>query len=156
MAFSKVFNNGSWNVRGVMLKLNDTEVVLARKKVDICEIQGTKTDSVEENKSSPSNRIFLDTKGSKQLGMGFLVNKSLKVSSTNLMNERISRLRVAKKDKFKSKSTPTGDKIFGTNKKQVNSLSKIFMPATWESHTAKKNSLIDDFYIDLHKAIKGF
>ena len=38
-AFSKLFNMGSWNVRGVLPKLNDIEVVLARKENHISGIQ---------------------------------------------------------------------------------------------------------------------
>ena len=101
-----------------MPKLNNIEVVLARKKVYICEIQESKTDSVDKNKNSPSDRIFLDRKVNKQLRMGFLVKKSLTVTSTNLVNDRLSTLTVTKKDKFKSKSEPTGVKIFRSKKKQ--------------------------------------
>ena len=118
MAFFKVFNIGSWNVHGVLPKLNDIEVLLARKKFEICEFQKSKTHSVEENKNSPSNRIFLDKKGNKQLGMGFLVNKSLKVTSTNMVKKRIFTLTVTKKDKFKSKSTPPGVKLYKIKQKQ--------------------------------------
>ena len=53
MVFSQLFNNGSWNVLGVMPKVNDIKVVLARKKVDICGTQESKTDSVGENKTAP-------------------------------------------------------------------------------------------------------
>ena len=66
-----------------MPKLNDIEVVLARKKVDMSEIQESKT---EENKNKHSNRIFLDRKANKQMGMGFLVNKSRNLTGTNLVN----------------------------------------------------------------------
>ena len=51
MAFYKVFNIGPRNVRGVRPKLNDIEVVLAQKKVDICGIQEFQTDLVEQKKS---------------------------------------------------------------------------------------------------------
>ena len=72
-----------------MPKLNGIKVVLARKKVDIG-IQESKRDFVVEKENSLSNRIFLDRKWNKQLGMRFLVNKSLKVTSTNLVNEKIA------------------------------------------------------------------
>ena len=58
-----------------------------KKSSVICGIQESKTVSVEENENSPFNRILIDRKGNKQLGMGFLVNKSLKVTSTKV-NER--------------------------------------------------------------------
>ena len=98
-----MFDIGSWNVRGVMPKLNDIEVVLAQRKVNISGIQESKTDSVEENKNDPFNRIFLDRKGNKQLGTGFVVNKFRKVTYTNLVNERIATLTVTKQDKLTSK-----------------------------------------------------
>ena len=82
MDFHKVFNIWSWKIR--------IEVVLARKKVEICGNQESKRDLVVENKNNLSNRIFLDRKWNKQLGMRFLVNKSLKATSTNLVNKRIA------------------------------------------------------------------
>ena len=110
---------------------------LGPKKVDICEIQESKTDSVDKNKYSPSDRIFQDRKVNKQLGLGFLVKKSLTVTSTNLVNDRLSTLTVTKKDKFKSKSAPMGVKIFRSKKKQCD-LSLMFMPPTWEWNPPKK------------------
>ena len=101
-----------------MPELSDVEVGLARKKVEICEIQESKTYSVEGKKQSPPSRIFLEIKRNKQLGIGLLVTKSLKVTSTNLVNERIATLKITKKDKFKSKSTPTRVKIFRIKRKQ--------------------------------------
>ena len=106
MAFSKVFNIEPWNVRRVMPKLNDIKVVLAPKKVDICGIQNSKTDSVEENENSSPNRKFLDRKRIKQLGMEFLVNKPLKVTSSNPVNERIATLTVNKKINSKLNQRP--------------------------------------------------
>ena len=104
-----------------------------KKSSVICGIQEPKTDSVEENKNSPFNRIFLDRKGNKQLEMGFLVNKLLKVTSTNLVNERIAKLTVTKKDEFKS--TPTGVKICRTKKKQRGiSIVKVHAPLWGGGH----------------------
>ena len=114
MAFSMVFNIKSGIVRGVMPKLNDIDVVLAQKELKSAKFKNQKQSQLKKNKNSPSNRIFLDRKGNKQLGMGFLVNKSLKVTSTNLVNESEPEnfyIDSNQKDSFKSKSTPTGVKI---------------------------------------------
>ena len=73
---------------------------------------------VEENGNSLYNRLFLGRKGNKQLGIGFLVNKSLNVINGNLVNERSATSTVTKKDKFKSKSPPSGVKIFRIKNKQ--------------------------------------
>ena len=139
-----------------MPKLSDIEVVLARKKVDNCGIQKSKTNSVE-NRKIPYNRIFLGRKENKQLGIGFLVNKSLKVTSTNLVKETIATMTLTKKDKFKSKSTPTGVKIFRIEEKQCE-LSIVDLHATLMGITSsqEKNSSIDNFYNDVQKTIKGF
>ena len=103
-----------------------------RKSSVICGIQQSKTELVEKNENSPFNRIFLDRKRNKQLRTGFLVNKSLKVTSTNLVKEKIGTLIVTKKDKFKFKSTPTGVKIFRKTKKQCElSIINVHAPS-WE------------------------
>ena len=129
MVFFKVISIGSGNVRGAMPKLSDIEVVLAGEKVDIREILESKTDSVEENKNSPSIRIILDRRRNKQLGMGFVVNKSLKVTSTNLLNGRISTLKLTKNDKFESKfNTHWSQKLQISKKNNVKSPSRLFMP----------------------------
>ena len=52
-----------------MPKLNDIDVDLTWKTVDICGIQEAETDSKEENRNRPYKRIFLGRKGNKQLRM---------------------------------------------------------------------------------------
>ena len=108
------------------------------KKIDVCGIQESKTDSFEEIKDSPFNLTSLGRRGNKQLGMGFLVNESLKVTRKNLVNGSIVTLTITKKDKFKSISTPTGIKVFRKKRNNANSLSILFMPRTRERHFSEK------------------
>ena len=104
--------------------------------------------------------MFLDRQGDKQLGMGLLVNKSLKVTSTNLVNKRIATLTVTKKDNFNFESTPTGVKILNNKKKKKLCELSIFNvhapPYIGKTSPQGKRSLTDDFYKDFQETIKRF
>ena len=137
--------------------MQKNEAMKPKESIVVCGSQESKTDSVEENENSPFNRIFLGRNGIKQLGMGLLVNKSLKVASTNLVNERISTLTVTKKDKIKSKSTPTGMKLFKIKKKQCElSITTVHNPHMGITSSQEKCSLADDFYDDFRKTTRAF
>ena len=72
------------------------------------------------------------------MGKGFLFNKYLKVTSTNVVNEIIASLTLTQKDKFEFKSTPTAVKIFRMEKEQVElSIFHVHAP-TCEKHPLKK------------------
>ena len=87
--------------------------------------------------------------------MGFLVNKSLKVTSTNLVNKRITTLTLTKKDKFEFKSTPTVVKYFRIKKEPVElSIINVHAPHMQKTSSQEKNSLTDDFYSNLQKTSK--
>ena len=86
------------------------------------------------------NRLFFDREGSKQFGMVLLVNKTLRVTSRNLLNEGIPTLTVTKRNKFKSRSTPTGVESFRIRKKQSElSVINVHAPHTCEKHPLEKN-----------------
>ena len=84
-----------------------------------CGNKETKTDAVEKNTNRPCNSNFQDRKGNKQMGMRFLVNESLKVTKTNVVNKRITTLTLTKKDEFEFKSTRSVVKYFAIKKQQV-------------------------------------
>ena len=98
LAFSKLFNIGSWNVRGRMLKLKVIQVVLARTKLTSAELWNQKQNPLRKIKTAPSTVFSWEEKETNN-GMGLLVNESLKVTSTNLVNERIVTFTVTKREK---------------------------------------------------------
>ena len=125
-------------------------------RVELCWIQESKAYSAEEKRNSPYYCMILRRKGDKQFGMGFLMNKSLKVTSTNLVNERTATLTVTKKDKFKPKSIPTGFKIFRNKKEQWElSIINVHAPHMEKTTSQEKSSQTDDFYNDLQKLSKA-
>ena len=116
-----------------------------------CWIQETKTDSVEENTNSPCNISFRDRKGNKQMGKRFLFNKSLKVTGTNLVNERSATLTLTQKDKFEFKLTPTAVKIFRMEKEQDELyIFNVHAPHLRKTSSQEQSSLTDGFYTFQH------
>ena len=85
----------NWHFQVVMMKAkwgNETE----RRVASSVEFKNKKHSQLKKIKNSPFNRIFLDRKGNKQLGMGFLVKKSLKVTNKNKVNGTNALLTVTK------------------------------------------------------------
>ena len=117
-----------------------------KKSRVICGIRESKRDSVEESKNSPFNCIIQDRKGNKQLGMGFLVNKILKVTSTILVKERFATMTVTKNDKFKYRLTPTGDKIFRFKKKQCELSIVNVLVFLRTSELRKNRKIVESFF----------
>ena len=75
--------------------------------------------------------------------MGFLVNKSLKVISTNLVNERIATMTVTKKIQFQIWKNTNWSQNF----------------QKWKNigitSSQQKSFLTDDFHHDLQKTMRG-
>ena len=68
---TKAVSIGTWNVRGLRKKVKDIEEVQVRKNVDICAIQETKTDALEETPIHYEAICF--HRDQKQYGQAFLI-----------------------------------------------------------------------------------
>ena len=147
-------NVASWNVRGLMPKIQDIAESLSEKDITICGLQETKCKGNDEIMGN--YRFITFDRENVHHGLGFAVRNNLEVMEAKQVSPRVAFITIKKKRNWKVvEQDQLKSKIHQVRKKK-NTMVVINAYAPHMGLVSKDESLAEKFYKDLESTLKKF